>query len=714
VKTSLKQLLLEGADTVRTQNRLKTSDGSNAGATDVKNIGDINFNIMRNSINSDGEVSGSDINDYLERAKELNDEVESVGFAIEIDNGDIIKVYVNSEDADSFEEEMSKLLGLEGDFEAAINELAQKYDIVDVVWPDETPEAPDEVDDSEDDLTIDDMAPYGHNGSDDSADDDDIIDIPSADEASSDNKKSEPEESEDIIDVPAQDELDAESDDDKKKKKNSDGADIIDVPRAVKEHVFNFENTLVEDVRDEINAHIAEQLSSGNKGKYFIKTTISGDTLGLRTREYQRDGEIVYFEDLTTAKKEAKRLTNKMNTAGATASYKYDVTLVEDSKSDFIDDDDSIKDGLNIKLDSAQKQLVHILKRPIEKQIIGLFAICNIPGRFLKNNKEVIEKIRDAGDFLRKNKSALSMLDKFYHALATTQGFSIGDNDDESTADLEIKESSLRGTPIQQKLELMLVFLGLPEKYVLSGGTGIISPYLAKAASIIELDPQLHSMLNKLTIKLGISISDFKVTGSNDIEESIIEDVINEFTLAQSSDPFTKDVIALLNALGVPADNLGYKSNMLKMALQKNGQSLNQRPTIQQRIKALTSMLLSNKKPQNNTVQNSNITEAFNELEALTRSEAHEYKIDEPAAGPAHMATYNGGRHDETIMTVGVESKKDGYKTLCVAIYGPHDGTMHSKYFTDDEAGYKDALKYANMLRTVNLKSGGRPKGWKD
>ncbi len=80
-------------------------------------------------------MTGSDVADYIERAEDLNDEVESVGFAIETDDGDIIKIYVNAQEADGFEEEMSKLLGLEGDIEEAINQLAQKFDIVDVVWP---------------------------------------------------------------------------------------------------------------------------------------------------------------------------------------------------------------------------------------------------------------------------------------------------------------------------------------------------------------------------------------------------------------------------------------------------------------------------------------------------------------------------------------------------------------------------------------------------
>lgn len=117
---------------------LKRSDGSDAGTSDVADKGarsDIAFSMMRNNINSDGNITGSDVADYLERAAELNDEVDTVPFGIELDDGDIVKVYVNVEQADKFEEEMKKMLGIEDDVEECINRLAQKFDIVDVVWP---------------------------------------------------------------------------------------------------------------------------------------------------------------------------------------------------------------------------------------------------------------------------------------------------------------------------------------------------------------------------------------------------------------------------------------------------------------------------------------------------------------------------------------------------------------------------------------------------
>lgn len=142
------------------QSDLKTADASDAGSTDVRHKGaEIGFDLMRNTINSDGKVKGSDVSNYLERAHDLNDEVETVLYGLETSDGKVVKVYVNATQADAFEVEMKKMLGMEDDIEEAINNLASKFDIVDVVWPKgEGPAAPA---DSEPEVNLDDAADVG-------------------------------------------------------------------------------------------------------------------------------------------------------------------------------------------------------------------------------------------------------------------------------------------------------------------------------------------------------------------------------------------------------------------------------------------------------------------------------------------------------------------------------------------------------------------------
>jgi hypothetical protein len=72
----------------------------------------------------------------LDRSSKL-DEVETVTFGLETDDGKIVKVYVKAEEAEAFEKALSDKLGEVDDIEEALNELAKEFEIVDVDWPDE-------------------------------------------------------------------------------------------------------------------------------------------------------------------------------------------------------------------------------------------------------------------------------------------------------------------------------------------------------------------------------------------------------------------------------------------------------------------------------------------------------------------------------------------------------------------------------------------------
>lgn len=83
-------------------------------------------------------IKQDEVNDILNKAKdEAEEEVETVTFGLETDDDEIVKVYVNSKDADGFEEAMSKLLGSEDSIESALEKLSLDFDIVAVDWPNE-------------------------------------------------------------------------------------------------------------------------------------------------------------------------------------------------------------------------------------------------------------------------------------------------------------------------------------------------------------------------------------------------------------------------------------------------------------------------------------------------------------------------------------------------------------------------------------------------
>lgn len=97
------------------------------------------------------------VKDQITRAQ-TKDEVDTIAFGLETDDGMIVKVYVNAEHAEQFEQAMAEMLGKVDDIEEALNQLSKDIEIVDVEWPDEAEEdgEADEVDpDADDELETD-------------------------------------------------------------------------------------------------------------------------------------------------------------------------------------------------------------------------------------------------------------------------------------------------------------------------------------------------------------------------------------------------------------------------------------------------------------------------------------------------------------------------------------------------------------------------------
>ena len=84
----------------------------------------------------------------LDRSVKL-DEVDTITFGLETDDGKIVKVYVKVDQADDFEKALADKLGEIDDIEEVLNELSKEYDIVDVEWPTEDPTGDDDVDEDD-------------------------------------------------------------------------------------------------------------------------------------------------------------------------------------------------------------------------------------------------------------------------------------------------------------------------------------------------------------------------------------------------------------------------------------------------------------------------------------------------------------------------------------------------------------------------------------
>jgi hypothetical protein len=88
--------------------------------------------------------------DKLDRSVKF-DEIDSVTFGLETDDGKIVKVYVNAEQAEPFEKALAAKLGEIDDIEEVLNDLSKEYEIIDVEWPEGEGEEEDEEDEEVED-----------------------------------------------------------------------------------------------------------------------------------------------------------------------------------------------------------------------------------------------------------------------------------------------------------------------------------------------------------------------------------------------------------------------------------------------------------------------------------------------------------------------------------------------------------------------------------
>ena len=151
-----------------------------------------------------GDLTTTDVTNHLKNVDDAEEEVDTVAFGLETTDGKIVKVYVNAEEAEAFEDKMSQLLGKIDDIDQAIEELSGEFDVVRVVKPDDLESEGEEEQETDPSVGI-------ENALDEPLGDDDVV-------ADMDD--------EDLIaDPEAEDKKDDEEGDDKEDKKDDEEGD---------------------------------------------------------------------------------------------------------------------------------------------------------------------------------------------------------------------------------------------------------------------------------------------------------------------------------------------------------------------------------------------------------------------------------------------------------------------------------------------------------
>jgi len=466
--------------------KLQQSDKSDAGHNDTgkkTKVIDANFSMLRNAINSDnGSITGSDVSDYLERAAELNDEVETVPYGLETDDGKIVKIYVALTDAEAVEETLKTLLGVEDDIEEVVNQLSQKYDIVDVVWPKE--DAPDE---DADDIAI----------------DADIETFMAASSASTDDED-EDEEFETVASTDGEDKSSVEDEPtiDSKESETNMNAITVKIPEGV-------------DITDE---ELEEFITSSEILEGFTFERLDTGEVKFMSPEKIEDeakGEIIsLIKDFLSSKSE-----NSADAKGA--DMEKDKTKNESVsllKSIIAETTDGVNDRFDIQVDSQTKTLINKLRRPYERKLVQVFSMVGIPGRFL-NTQDVEAGVQAAADKLRKQVSIRRDFDKFFDALSTAKGFT-------KVEEPKVEEAVFT-TYTQKLLGHVLTDLGLPVALIDKSGPSVVTVGLYRTAKLIEDTTELEETLRRLAIRMGIKVTD-------KFDESV--ESVENMTFAQTVD----------------------------------------------------------------------------------------------------------------------------------------------------------------------------------
>lgn len=459
---------------------LKKSDSTDAGANDVAGKmmpNDVTFSSMRNTINSDGEVTGSDVADYLERAGELNDEVDTVPFGLETDDGDIVKVYVNAEQADAFEEEMKKMLGIEDDIEEAINKLSQNFDIVDVVWPKS------ENNDSSDVLDLDSDSEF------DALDDGDEMDV-----------------------VAEYDPLESHI-----KEENLGEVEDPKEPTPEEAAAFRKLNEVVMNLSAQGSSGVAaatgydretytklEMIARYVKDKYKHESDVAR---GWLERAKEDDDVLPYWlkESLQTPDTHEQLGEEDMSLGTQFLKRLNEAT--------------SKPAGFDAGTEAAKRQLRTVggNEKNYGDKIAEVLNMCGIAGLYLKK-KDVISSIVAAADQLRSNSRRASTMLTLHGALKSHSGMT-----------MEAKNDDLQGGAFMQLMEEVMVSLGAPVELVGAEAKSGVKTRIRQLATDFSQDPTVAKAFKAYARASAIKIGD-DTTGSTKAKPAKMEEAVGAGT----------------------------------------------------------------------------------------------------------------------------------------------------------------------------------------
>ena len=495
------------------------------------------LNVDRPTLNSLTDKSALDL---INQAHEKAEEVETVCYGLELDDGQIVKVYVNAEEGDAFEKALGDKLGAEDDIEKAIDELADEYDIVKVEWPEQRGQ----------------FGQPGEEGQEGEQPDGEL------DNPGENNEGEEPGEWKEYaldFDLSAKA---AKPKKDKKKGEEGSGEDEEEKPAGEEGEEGSGED---------------EEEKSGEEDEEEPEFDF-GDLGG--TKKKKKKGK---------KKEKAKDEDKEVKESFLYANFLNKPALLETKKKE-----DKVMSEKELKLED-------IFKTSFQQKLVKLLCLMDFPVDRMLSRKSLVRKsIRARASELQSDTKAKFLINRLVKDLSTL--ITHDDLYDKQhklashykEADLtEQKDIEEKMTNKFQKVLIQLYKeLGVPE-VLLNTKQSQLRAEIKKTARIFATHAKIKSSFIKLAKHLGIHHSD-----DEEIKEALYEatdeaddqnkpaDQAGDFAENFSKDKFTNLIIALVMELGIPQDNLDYKRPAIMTSIRTHKRQL-QSGTVRGRLVGL-------------------------------------------------------------------------------------------------------------------------------
>jgi hypothetical protein len=430
--------------------KLSEDETSPLVAATPQNKAQTSFSLLQNIHGSD--LSSSDVTNHLTAVDDAEEAVDTVAFGLETTDGDIVKVYVNAEEAEAFEQKMAQLLGKIDDIDQAIEELSNEFDIVSVVKPGEM-DAPEvelggENPEGEAEVGI-------ENRLDEPLSDDDIVqDLDGEDLIDDESEKKKKDEKDDKKDDESEDEADSEKEDDEtedEKGSEEDGLSFGDDEEKPEGDESEEEaDSEKEDGESEDETDVDPEDDPEGKDKDKKK-----DKKKSKNKEdkMKQEGQslLQYLVSLNEAKEHKKE------------PKKVEVKKEEPKKTDSQPDDSA--DVFNLSLTKEEEELSKLFATPVQQLIFRTILLLGVNADQINIRKFKVRKsVKDVATMIQHHPQIKNVLSKLGKDLASKKG------DIHKLAEAVEKEEKVQGTikdqlstEISKKIYNLILALGIPE-----------------------------------------------------------------------------------------------------------------------------------------------------------------------------------------------------------------------------------------------------------